>query len=186
MATPDHESDGELLRRLNEGDRDAFALLYERYRQPLFSYCQRLLRDRDRAEDTVHETFMHIFEHANSLSHANAARSWIFRIAHNEALMLLRRQRRTVEPDPENVWETETPLSSLEEDEESTLVQRLLTSLKVEYREVLQLREYEQLSYAEIANATGDTESSVKSRIYKARRALARALAPWYQGRHTS
>jgi RNA polymerase sigma-70 factor, ECF subfamily len=186
MTDPEHPSDGELLRRMHAGDRVAFGLLYERYRQPLFAYCLRLVQDSDRAEDTVHETFMQIFKSAHTLSHDGAARSWIFRIAHNEALMLLRRTRQTVEPDPECLWEKETPLSRLEQEEDIALVQRFLNSLRLEYREVLQLREYEQLSYADIAGITGDTESSVKSRIFKARQALARALAPWYGERHTS
>jgi RNA polymerase sigma-70 factor (ECF subfamily) len=53
--------------------------------------------------------------------------------------------------------------------------------LKPEYREILTLREFEQLTYAEIANITGDSESSVKSRLFKARRALADKLEPYFR-----
>jgi RNA polymerase sigma-70 factor, ECF subfamily len=186
MTGPDHESDAELVRRVTEGDRAAFTLLYGRYRQPLFSYCRSLLRDPGRAEDVVHDTFVRIFKHGNALVNSGSARSWIFRIAHNEALMLLRRQREVAEPETDSVWETATPQSILEQEEETSLVRHLIGRLKKEYREVLQLREYEQLSYAEIAGITGDTESSVKSRIYKARRALAQAMTPWYRERQAS
>ena len=65
--------------------------------------------------------------------------------------------------------------------ETAEIVQRLLQNLKSEYREVMLLREYEQLSYAQIAEITSMTESSVKSRLFKARKALTSRLKEYYQ-----
>ena len=94
--------------------------------------------------------------------------------------MVFRRRKTTngLDGEAELVWGEETPLEIVIGEERTKLVQRVLGKLKPEYREVLLLREYEQLSYAEIAEVTGDTESSVKSRLFKARRALARKLNP--------
>ena len=61
------------------------------------------------------------------------------------------------------------------------VVETYLWELKVEYREVLVLRQYDKLSYAEIAAITGDTVSSVESRLFKARKALAKKLAPYFK-----
>ena len=97
--------------------------------------------------------------------------------------MILRRRRDGTEVDPDALWEDTTPLSILEQKEEIAVVQALINLLRTEYREVIQLREYEQLSYAEIARITGDTECAVKSKLFRARQALAEALTPWYSGR---
>jgi len=79
----------------------------------------------------------------------------------------------------DTVWNSETPDSILANHELRDAVRDALQCLKVEYREVLVLREYEGLSYAEIAEITETSISSVKSRIFKARKALACKLAPF-------
>jgi RNA polymerase sigma-70 factor (ECF subfamily) len=124
-----------------------------------------------------------VFRESGTLLNPESFRGWLFRIARNETLMHLRRNRETELSDPDGIWEADTPLSIMEKTEERIIVQTLLSTLKKEYREVLHLREYQQLSYAEIARITGATESSVKSRIFKARQALAQKLAPWFRER---
>ena len=181
QSSPD--TDAELLVRLKTGDAMAFTALYDRYKQPLFAFCLRMLHDQARAEDVVHDTFLKVFRESHTLLNLESFRSWLFRIARNETLMLIRRNRESEPLDTDGIWEEETPLSVLEKAEERVIVQTLLNTLKKEYREVLHLREYQQLSYAEIARITGTTESSVKSRIFKARQALAQKLNPWFQER---
>jgi RNA polymerase sigma-70 factor (ECF subfamily) len=80
----------------------------------------------------------------------------------------------------ETVWIEETPLTFAQENETKAIVRTCIDALKVEYREVLLLREYEGQSYEEIAAITGNTESSVKSRLFKARKALAEKLKPYF------
>jgi RNA polymerase sigma-70 factor (ECF subfamily) len=91
--------------------------------------------------------------------------------------MAIRRRRDGGNDDAGSVWDDETPLSLAEKEDVRNLVQSALARLRVEYREVIHLREFEGLSYGEIASVTGDSESSVKSRLFKARRALAEKLA---------
>ncbi len=170
-------SDQELLPLIQSGDRGAFAELYTRYRRALYAFCVRLLADTQAAEDAVHETFMKLSAGSVSIAQPAAVKSWLYAVARNEALMFLRRQRDGGTGDAGSVWTDETPLSLAEKEDVRSCVQEALGCLKFEYREVLLLREFDGLSYTEIAAITGDSMSSVKSRLFKARRALAERLS---------
>ncbi len=174
-------SEQELLREFQGGSQQAFAAIYEAYSDGVFAYCLKILADRQLAEDVVQDTFIKVQEHAGSIEQRGSFRSWIFRIARNEALMHLRRTRNDGRLEDESVWDEETPHETFVSAERSEIVIRLLDSLKHEYREVLVLLVYENMSYAEIAAVTGATESSVKSRIFRARRAMLEKLKPYFQ-----
>jgi RNA polymerase sigma-70 factor (ECF subfamily) len=88
-----------------------------------------------------------------------------------------------LEGEAETVWDEDNPLEELEEQETKNIIQHYLGLLRPHYRELLVLREYEQLSYAEIAAITGATESAVKSGLFKARKALAKKLEPFFRER---
>jgi RNA polymerase sigma-70 factor (ECF subfamily) len=171
-----HEnSDQELLSLMQSGDREAFAALYKRHRRGLYGYCRRLLPDTQAAEDAVHETFMKL--RSAAIAEPAALTSWLYRVARNECLMTLRRNHDGETRDADAVWDDDTPLLSAERGNIQAFVQDALERLRLEYREVILLREFEGFSYGEIAAVTGDSISSVKSRLFKARRALAGALA---------
>ncbi len=171
-------SDASLVVRIRAGDRQAFADLYERYKRPLFAFCYRLLHDRAEAEDAVQEAFLKLRCASSEPLQPDRIRSWLFAVARNEAYMRHRKDGRASAAGDDAIWEEQTPLSLLEEKERSELVHDMFRQLRMEYREVLALREFDGLSYAQIAAVTGDSESSVKSRIFKARRALAARLLP--------
>jgi RNA polymerase sigma-70 factor (ECF subfamily) len=175
-------ADEEVLKTARNGDEAAFSALYDKYARRLYAYCYRLTANRDSAEDIVQTTFLKAYESLSTLDKPDSFHHWLFSIARNEAYSFLR-QRRTnavVKPfEQEDVWDLESPLEKLVHEETTEMVQRFLGELKVEYREVLVLRQYEQLSYIEIAAITGDTVSSVESRLFKARKALAKKLAPY-------
>lgn len=174
-------SEQQLLRELQRGSQQALAAIYEAYSDGVFAYCLKILADRQLAEDVVQDTFLKVQEHAGSIEQSGSFRSWIFRIARNEALMHLRRTRNDGRLEDESVWDRETPLEQFLSVERSEIVNRLLDDLKREYREVLVLLVYENMSYAEIATVTGATESSVKSRIFRARKAMLEKLKPYFQ-----
>jgi RNA polymerase sigma-70 factor, ECF subfamily len=171
-------TDNELIAELRAGDPDAFGELYRRHRNSLFAFCIRMAGDRTRAGDILHDVFLKLFRSAGTIHEPDALRIWLFRVARNEVLMATRQKREVGGYDPDLVADSETPETILESAEQSELLERAVGALKAEYREVLLLREEEGLSYAEIAVVTGDSESSVKSRLFKARRALATMLAP--------
>jgi len=174
-------SDGQLVEQLLTGDMSAFGRLYERYKAPLYAYCYRLIGDEQSAQDAAQETFLKIRAGISTLEKREAFRAWMYRIAHNEVMQSLRRSRRNGQAlSEDDVWDHQTPLELYQQLETRELVQKYLATLKTEYREVLVLREFDQLSYAEIADVTGATESSVKSRIFKARKALLKKLTPYF------
>lgn len=166
------------------GNTYALALAYERYRGVLYGYCVRILDNPSLAEDAVQETFLKLRTQGNGIADGGALRPWLYRVARNEALGMIRRRRTCGTVDMDSVWDEETPQSALERKDAAEVVQSVLAALKVEYRDVIILREFEGLSYEEIAAVTGDSESSVKSRLFKARKALAKKLAPWWKERN--
>ncbi len=177
-------SDAELLGRIRAGDKSSFTALYDKYKRRLFGYCFRLMQDRQSAEEVVQTTFIKAFESIRSLDKPALFYYWLFSIARNEVYGFIRRKRsngvvHSLE-DEEEIWEMESPHDQMVQQETSELVQQLLHHLKVEYREVLVLRHFDKLSYAEIAAITGDTVSAVESRIFKARKALAKKLKPYF------
>ena len=175
----DFTSEQELIGELQRGSQGAFAVVYQSYAAGVFAYCLKILADRQLAEDVVQETFLKVQQHAKSIQRNESFRSWIFRIARNEALMQLRKRRLDGQLEDESVWSEDTPHQQLIALERSEIVNSLLDNLKHEYREVLVLLVYESMSYAEIAAITGATESSVKSRIFRARKAMLEKLEPY-------
>jgi RNA polymerase sigma factor, sigma-70 family len=173
-------TESELIQLLHQGDRQAFADLYEHHKSAIYRYCLRMLSDSDAAEDAAQETFMKMFSNISLLQKPESFLPWLFCIARNEVMMHLRRNRRNGVHNDENVWDNQTPYELTVAAETTEIVQRFLQNLKDEYREVILLREYEQLSYSQIAQITGDTESSVKSRLFKARKALTKKLKEYY------
>ena len=174
-----------VVNQVRAGNASAFGELYEKYRSSVFVYCYRLLQSQTNAEDALQNSFMNAYQSISTLDDPAAFKYWLFIIARNEVYTLIRKSRSNGQlkslEDSENVWAEETPLTQAVQTNMTDIVQALLGQLKTEYREVLVLREYDQLTYAEIAAVTGDTESSVKSRIFKARRALTRKLKPYFK-----
>ncbi|MDX1438634.1 MAG: RNA polymerase sigma factor [Rubricoccaceae bacterium] len=179
------QSDHALIEAFQQGDEFAFAALYNRYKGPVFAFCVKMLLDRAAAQDVMQETFARVYENRQRLLNAASFKSWLFTIARNQCLNTIRRNERHVPLHPEihepaNPGEA-TPFGKLLKAEQIELVNKFLTQLSPEYREVLVLREYQNLSYDEIAAVTRNTVSSVKSRLFKARRKLGEFLKPWME-----
>lgn len=144
----------------------------------MYAYCYRLLRHPQNAEDATQETFLKIHRSLRQLENSASLQTWIFSIARNEAFTILRRARpaEELEKAEEEVWEETNPLERVVEQEKAEIVQHCLSLLRPVYRELLILREYEQLSYMEIAQVTGATVSAVKAALFKARKAMGKKL----------
>ena len=174
-------SDDQLVESLRRGNADAFEELYRRYKRHIFTFCLKLTGDRPLAEDATHDAFLKMYHNVGTLTDTSVFRSWLFTIASNEVFKMLRKHHRNGTADADSVWTDETPLTLAQTNETKEIVTTCIDSLKVEYREVLLLREYEQHTYAEIAAITGNTESSVKSRLFKTRKALVEKLKPHFK-----
>lgn len=180
-SPPRIDSDTALIDAFRRGDEFAFVALYDRYKGAIYAYCARMLLDRDAAQDLLQETFARAYEHRDRLLNTTSFKAWLFTIARNQCLNALRRRGREIPlaPDAPEPPAQGTPFSHLLRSEQTALVQRTLAALSPEYREVVVLREYQNLSYDEIAAVTRTTVSSVKSRLFKARRKIGVLLAPW-------
>ncbi len=175
--------DRALIEAFQAGDEFAFVALYNRYKSPVFAFCAKMLLDRAAAEDVLQETFVRVYENRERLTRPGSFKAWLFTIARNQCLNHLRRAGRQVPlgdalGGAEPVASGGTPFSHLLKSEQVALVNDSLGRLSPEYREVLVLREYQNLSYDEIAAVTRNTVSSVKSRLFKARRKLGSFLRP--------
>lgn len=165
------------------GDDFAFVSLYNRYKAPVYTYCVKMLLDTEAARDAMQETFLRVFENRGRLLNTDSFRAWTFTIARNQCLNQLRRMKRQVQLD-EALAATlhqvvdDQPGVRLEKSERTALITYFLGRLKPEYREVIVLREYQNMTYAEIAAVTRSTLSAVKSRLFKARRKLAQTMEP--------
>ena len=159
----------DLIRR---GDREAFGQLYERYRSSIYGYCLRLLRDKDKAEDALQEIFLRMYHGVATLDNQFALRPWLFTIARNTAFSAMKRSKEHVDVEEDDAIDYESPLEKIIVGDTKDLLGVLVASLKPTYREVILLREYEGLSYEEIAEIIGVSVSIVKARLLKSRRAL--------------
>lgn len=168
-----------LIEAFQEGDEFAFVGLYNRFKGPVYAFCYKMLLDRAQAQDVMQETFLRVYENRDRLMKTSAFKSWLFTIARNQCLNQLRQSHREVglgQDIVERLPSTETPFTKMDKSEQVAFVTAFLHGLKPEYREVLVLREYQNLSYEEIAAVTRNSISSVKSRLFKARRKLAEVM----------
>lgn len=174
-----YTDDQRAIEAFQGGDEFAFVSLYNRYKGAVYTFCLKMLLDRAAAQDVLQDTFLRVYENRNRLIQTRSFKAWLFTIARNQCLNHLRRSGRQVglEGAPEAV-SARTPIAEMEKSEQIELVNRFLAQLKPDYREVLVLREYQNLSYEEIAAITRSTLPAVKSRLFKARRKLAEFMEP--------
>ena len=174
-------TDEQLVNNLRNGMSNAFEEIYYRYKRQIYTFFLTLAGNQFLAEDATHDCFMKMYQNIDMLSDPSVLRSWLYTIARNQTYKILKKERGNGRLEEDSVWSPDTPLSLAESKDTSRIVSECIDALKPEYKEVLILREYEQRSYAEITAITGDTESSVKSRLFKARRALAEKLEPYFE-----
>jgi len=178
-ATHDRESDTDLLVRVAGRDREAFELLYGRYVRPVFGLALRRLRDRQRAEDAVQETFAAVWRSAHSYRpERGPAAPWLYTVARNA---IVDRQRAKSDP-PAEVPDTASgepgPADRAEASFVAWRVHRALEELPDKEREVLELAYWSELSQSEVAEYLHIPLGTVKTRT---RSALAR-LADLLEG----
>ncbi|MHB1051149.1 MAG: RNA polymerase sigma factor [Bacteroidota bacterium] len=174
-------TDEYLAIRLKNGDGRAASMIYERYKTGLFTFCRRLLGDTEGAEDAVHETIVKMMTLHGSLRNPGSLKSWLFTIARNEAFSALQKRQRVrpLSDEDENIFSEDETATEIQRNEQSSIINNLLNRMLPQYKEVLLLREYETLSYEEIADVTGTSVSAVKSRLFKARKALLETMEPY-------
>lgn len=175
------DAEGGLISRAQAGDPRAFAALVRAYQERVFRFILRLVGARDDAMDLTQDTFMKAHQALPGWRPEAQFRTWLFSIAHHAALDLLRRRQRVrfVSFADLGVGEAEGDLPDpapqpdqlLADRQRIGMLERTLHALPAEQREILLLRELEDMSYAEIAATLGIAEGTVKSRLARARAA---------------
>ena len=170
------------------GDTRAFELLVERHERRIFSLAQRMIRNREDAEDVVQQSFQKAFIHLKKFQGESLFSTWLTRIAINEALMLLRRKRgsREVPIESNTGGETVLPLDvpdsgpnpedSCLQREQERIVSAAVNELTPGMRKAIELRELGELSTGETAQVMGLSVGAVKARIFHGRRKLRKTL----------
>jgi RNA polymerase sigma factor (sigma-70 family) len=168
-------SDEALAKHAARGRSHAFEAVYERYHQPLFQYCRSILRHDADAQDALQSTFTKALAALQKGQRNAPLRPWLYRIAHNESISIIRARKRTQSPEP--VEELLGSVQSAEEEvgarERWLLLMRDLGELAEKPRGALLMRELNGLSHEEIGVALGTSTGGAKQLIFDARQALA-------------
>jgi RNA polymerase sigma-70 factor (ECF subfamily) len=163
-------SDEALLLEFQGGSRAAFEELFARYREPLYGFFRRRLESRERADDLTQETFLAVIRATSRYQPRALVRTYLYGIA-LKLLAAERRRERRKDPTPAR----EASDGGLDN---SLWVRRALDKLDGAEREILMLREYEQLTYSEIGELLRLPMNTVRSKLFRARMALKNYLEP--------
>ena len=174
------DEDEALVEGCRNGDRTAFEVLVTRYQRPIYNAAYRVVGNADDASEIAQIVFLRIVERLDDYDSQYKFFSWIYRIAINEAIDLLRRTRRE-EPLDDEIELPDTagagPEQRYQDRQLSARIQGALMKMKVEDRVVLTLRHFSELSYREIAEVLSTEEKTVKSRIFEARQRMGELLS---------
>lgn len=185
------DTDKELVRRVKKGDRHAFELLFSRYQHKILNLISRYLRDREDVEDVAQETFIKAFRALPRFRGESAFYTWLYRIAINTAKNhLVARSRRPPGTDidvddaeymdgTEALRESESPESAFARDELSAEIDLAISQLPEDLRSAVTLREFDGLTYEQIAEIMDCPVGTVRSRIFRAREAIDARIQPF-------
>ncbi len=172
-------TDEEIAVMVQDGDKEAFGEVIDRFEKPLCAFIYRMLGDRENCADALQETFLKAYKNINSYDPKRKFSSWIYRIAHNEAITHYRKNTKHVALDEvveiasgEN--NAEIIQKKIDTGAQKELLERALLTIPLKYREVIVFRFYEDKSYEEISeimhlpvNTVGTYLSRGKNEIKK-------------------
>lgn len=179
-------NDRELVVRTRNGELSAYGEMVQRYQSSVFNVCYRLLGNRDDAEDLTQETFIRAYRKLDTFDEQRAFGPWIRRVAANLCYNHIRKQKDGIYHLEE---ERDRPMRDTDHSPEGhritretqEVVRAAIIELPPNYRAVIELRHYQELSYAEIAQTLEIPMSDVKSHLFRARRLLAKRLSAYVQ-----
>lgn len=182
-----------LVKAARGGDISAFETLVDRYERKIFRLTQNITRNREDAEDAMQEAFLKAYEHLGEFEEKSRFYTWLVRIAVNQALMKLRKRRPGVVSLDEEVTAGEetiprevqdwgpSPEQRYAQTELGSILSKVIGELDPPSRIVFQLRDIEELSTEETAEALGLSVSAVKSRLLRARLKLRENLNQYFR-----
>jgi RNA polymerase sigma-70 factor, ECF subfamily len=179
--------DFKIVQTVLGGDREAYAELVRAYHPAVLNTCRSLLLSPAEAEDAAQETFLKAYASLSQYKENHSFPAWLHRIASNHCLDILRKKKRQKTDSLDALLETGgeplPPLSSEDGDENTQLALKALSSLPPEQRQILALRELDDLSYEQIADVLKCSIDAVKTRLYRARNSLQKKAQHFSQDR---
>jgi RNA polymerase sigma factor (sigma-70 family) len=188
------QSDSLVIARARAGEEEAFAELLRRYRSAVYNLCVRMLRNREDAQDVAQDVFIKVFSMLDRYDEQYAFRSWLFKIAANQCIDFIRKNRvkllrldEPVEYKGEEIErqlkdEAPTPEDTVQADEISKVLLAITDELPPHYRSMIVLRHQEHLAYEEIAELMDLPLGTVKARIHRARAMMKEKLLRRHAG----
>jgi len=181
-------SDEDLMKRTQKGDKQAFALLYERYSSSVLSYLYRMLGNLEDVESIAQEVFLRAFRFAPTYRYPQKFSTWLFTITRNLAINYSRRRKRSpvrnvtelnlegvdISGDPYQVAQRAT--DNVEKQEEIARVLKALDELSTDQKEVIVFGVFQDLSYAEMEEITGTKAVTLRSRMFHGLKRLGRMV----------
>jgi len=184
-----HLDDSKLISDGLQGDRNAFEILFSRYRPILYRLAQRILRNHEESEDAVQNCSLVAFRKMESFKYEGAFRSWLARILVNEAITILRKRKRTYSSESSVLQERAEAVDSLphpgpnpeqilSQKQSDRALMRKLSQLSSEQRAVLLLCELYEYTTEEAGAMLQVAPGAIRSRLFRARKQLASTLCP--------
>jgi RNA polymerase sigma factor (sigma-70 family) len=182
-------TDSQLIREIKDGNVELYSELMRRYQRKILAFIYHMLKSAKlelMAEDLCSETFYKAYRSLHSFRELDASFStWLYTIARNTVLSELRKQKSNHVSLDESGYEPVASLDAVPEqhvlrNERMAMVREAINNLPEKQRSALILREYDQLDYQEIANILGQTVSSVKSLLFRARASVKAQLEPYF------
>ena len=186
-GTP-HQNDAETVAAILKGEREQFSDLVKRYQGRLVNYLFRLLRNTEEAQDLAQEVFVKIYLALDRYDPRYKFSTWLFRVAQNAAIDKIRKRRLKLvsmdrpgdRDDESRSWEfpspDPSPYRNLRNRERGEAIQEVIDQLPWEYRELIVLRHYGELSYDEIANLKKMPLGTVKNKLFRGRQMMKEKL----------
>ena len=193
MAERDQLDDRSLVERILGGERDLFTLLMSRYQKRVVNYVYRITHRYEEAHDLTQEIFVKVYLALDRYDPKYQFSTWLFRIAQNSSIDALRKKSVTevplVRPTEEEPSGKErefaddgiTPERALKNKQLGAAIDQAVESLPTDYRELIQLRHFAELSYEEIASMKKLPLGTVKNKLFRARNLLKEALGSYVE-----
>lgn len=179
--------DEEILQIADKDKEKGFRCLIERYQEPLYWHVRRMLPGHDDAEDVLQETFLRAYKHWGSFKGSSKLSTWLYKIATNEALRFLEKNKHTLLPldDLEQVPEVEWQDNEADAESAERLVvlQKAIRQLPERQRLVFNLRYYDELDYADISEILETQVETLKTNFFYAKENIKRYIQKYYDER---
>lgn len=159
--------DLQVIAEVLSGNKQAYAFIIQKYQQKLFNIALRITHNQEDALDVTQESFLNAYHNLNKFDINRSFLPWLIKITTNNALQNLRKRKSTADID-----NYKHLLCKHENHDKKIFLEKILNSLPYDYKIIIELKHYQEYSYADIAKELNISEAAVKSRLFRARKYL--------------